>query len=89
MVRKVVKLKNKLGMHARASSKFVELAKTFKSEIKVCKNGEAVNGKSILGLLMLAAAFNEEIEIMAEGPDEKEALESLLKLVEERFGENE
>ncbi len=89
MVSKVVKLKNKLGMHARASSKFVELAKTFKSDIKVGKNGEVVNGKSILGLLMLAAAFNQEIEIIANGPDEEEALNKLLELIEERFGENE
>jgi len=89
MVSKIVKLKNKLGMHARASSKFVELAKTFKSEIKVGKNGELVNGKSILGLLMLAAACNEEIEIIAEGPDEEDAIKNLLDLVEKRFGEDE
>ena len=89
MVISVVKLKNKLGMHARASSKFVELAKTFKSDIKVAKNGETVNGKSILGLLMLAVAYNEEIEIIAEGPDEKEAIIKLIELIEKRFGENE
>jgi phosphocarrier protein len=89
MVSKIVKLKNKLGMHARASSKFVELAKTFKSEIKVGKNGDLVNGKSILGLLMLAAACNEEIEIIAEGPDEEDAIKNLLDLVEKRFGEDE
>lgn len=89
MVSKIVKLKNKLGMHARASSKFVELAKTFKSDIKVSKNGEAVDGKSILGLLMLAAAYNQEIEIIANGPDEEEALDKLLELIEARFGENE
>lgn len=89
MVNRLITLKNKLGMHARASSKFVELAKTFESKVEVGKNGEIVNGKSILGLLMLAAAYGEEIEIITEGPDEKEAMESLIKLIEERFGENE
>lgn len=89
MIAKVIKLKNKLGLHARASSKFVELAKTFVSDVKVKKNGEIVDGKSILGLLILAAAFGEEIEIITEGPDEKQANKSLLKLVKKRFGENE
>lgn len=89
MISKTVTLKNKLGMHARASSKFVETAKNFESDVIVYKNGEKVNGKSILGLLMLAAAVGDEIEITTQGPDEKEAMEALLKLVEERFGENE
>lgn len=89
MKQKKVRLKNKLGLHARASSKFVELARTFKSSIKVIKNGEPADGKSILGLLMLAAAYNEEIKIVANGPDEKEAIEALVKLIEERFGEDE
>lgn len=89
MITKVVKLKNRLGLHARASSKFVELAKAFVSDIKVKKNGEIVDGKSILGLLMLAASFGEEIEIIIEGPDEKRAIKSLLKLVKKRFGEDE
>lgn len=89
MIAKVVRLENKLGLHARASSKFVELAKTFVSDVKVKKNGEIVDGKSILGLLMLAASFGEEIEIITEGPDEKQANKSLLELVKKRFEENE
>ncbi len=89
MISKVLKLKNRLGLHARASSKFVELARTFKSDIKVVKNGEIADGKSILGLLILAAAVGEKIEIRVEGPDEKKALKALVDLVNERFGENE
>lgn len=89
MITKVIKLKNRLGLHARASSKFVELAKTFSSDVKVKKNGEVVDGKSILGLLMLAATVGEEIEIITEGPDEKQANKSLFELVKKRFGENE
>lgn len=89
MLKKQIKLNNKLGLHARASAKFVELAKTFSSSVKVKKDGEVVDGKSILGLLMLAAKIGEEIEIIIDGPDEENAMKFLHKLVEERFGENE
>lgn len=89
MLTKPIKLNNKLGLHARASAKFVELAKTFSSNVKVKKDGEVVDGKSILGLLMLAATIGEEIEIITDGPDEEEAMKLLHKLIEERFGENE
>lgn len=80
---------NKLGLHARASAKFVSLAADFKSEITLARNGQQVNGKSIMGIMMLAAAKGAEIELCADGKDEKRALETLTELINNRFGENE
>lgn len=80
---------NKLGMHARASAKFVSLASEFDSEITLQRNGQQVNGKSIMGIMMLAAAKGAEIELCADGADEKKALESLTDLINNRFGEGE
>ena len=84
-----VVIRNKLGMHARASAKFVSLASGFKSEITLKRNGQQINGKSIMGIMMLAAAKGAEIEICADGEDEKKAIESLTELVNDRFGEGE
>jgi len=80
---------NKLGMHARASAKFVSLASEFSAEITLQRNGQQVNGKSIMGIMMLAAAKGAEIELCADGKDEKKALESLAELINNRFGEGE
>ena len=80
---------NKLGMHARASAKFVSLASEFSAEITLKRNGQQVNGKSIMGIMMLAAAKGAEIELCADGKDEKNALESLAELINNRFGESE
>ncbi|GAB4507547.1 MAG: HPr family phosphocarrier protein [Sulfuricaulis sp.] len=80
---------NKLGMHARASAKFVSLASEFTAEITLKRNGQQVNGKSIMGIMMLAAAKGAEIELCADGKDEKKALESLAELINNRFGESE
>ena len=79
---------NKLGLHARASAKFVSLASEFDSEITLKRNGQAVNGKSIMGIMMLAAAKDTELELCAEGKDEKKALGALADLVAGRFGED-
>jgi len=87
MVEKEVKIVNKLGIHARPATSFVQLAEKFKSNIIVEKDGFEVNGKSILGMMMLVAPKGTKIKIKADGPDEKEALEALVKLVEEGFGE--
>jgi phosphocarrier protein HPr len=74
-------------MHARAAVKFVQLAAHFKSEIRVLKDGTSVNGKSIMGLLTLVAAFGLTIIIEAEGPDAEVAAKALADLVEQGFGE--
>ena len=80
---------NKLGLHARASAKFVSLASEFAAEITLKRNGQQINGKSIMGIMMLAAAKGAEIEICADGEDAKKAIESLTELVNDRFGEGE
>lgn len=80
---------NKLGMHARASAKFVSLASEFTAEITLKRNGQQVNGKSIMGIMMLAAAKGAEVELCADGKDEKKALEALAELINNRFGESE
>jgi phosphocarrier protein HPr len=80
---------NKLGLHARASAKFVGLASEFSAEITLKRNGQQINGKSIMGIMMLAAAKGAELEICADGKDEKKALEELTELVNDRFGEGE
>ena len=78
---------NKRGLHARASAKIVEATARFQSEIEVVKDGSAVNGRSIMGLMMLAASLGSEVEITAQGPDASEALKAILALVEAKFGE--
>ncbi len=78
---------NKLGLHARAAAKFVKLASEFESEIMLIREGRRVNGKSIMGVMMLAAACGTTLEVEADGPDEAEAIRRLEELVAERFGE--
>ena len=80
---------NKLGLHARAAAKFVSLASRFKSEITVTRNGQDVNGKSIMGIMMLAAGKGSSLLLAADGADEQQALTALRALVESRFGEDE
>ncbi len=78
---------NKRGLHARASAKIVEASARFQSEIEVIKDGTAVNGRSIMGLMMLAASMGSQVEITTQGPDAAEALKAILALVEAKFGE--
>lgn len=87
MKEKKVVIPNKLGIHARPATLFAETASKFQSEVTVEKDGMEVNGKSILGLMMLVAPKGTEIIIRAEGPDEDEAIKALTKLVEDGFGE--
>lgn len=89
MVRKEVVIVNKLGLHARAAAKFVTLASQFDSAIEVRRKGKCVNGKSIMGLMMLAAAKGVTVEIAADGHDEVLALARLEELVSHRFDEEE
>ena len=78
---------NELGMHARAATKFVQAANKFKSNLTVEKDGQAVNGKSIMGVLMLVAAKGTFIQLTCEGPDAPAALAAITKLVQDKFGE--
>jgi len=80
-------IRNKRGLHARASAKIVEASARFQSEIHVIKDGNAVNGRSIMGLMMLAASIGSQVEITTEGPDAQEALTAMLALVDAKFGE--
>ena len=80
---------NKLGLHARAAAKFVTTASTFASSIDIVKNGQKVNGKSIMGVMMLAASRGTRLIILADGEDEQAAVDSLEKLIGEKFGEQE
>lgn len=86
---KAVTIINKLGLHARAAAKLVGLASRFDAEVFVEKSSAKVNGKSIMGVMMLAAGKGSEIKIIAEGPDEAAAVEALVQLVNDRFGEAE
>ncbi len=80
---------NKLGLHARAAAKFVSLASGFRAQVMVERNGRRVNGKSIMGVMMLAAAKGTTITVIADGDDEAQALEAIAALVADRFEEDE
>lgn len=82
-----VKIQNLKGLHARATSTFVKLADTYLSDIVVENRGTVVNGKSIMGLLMLGAPLGESIKITATGRDAQEAIDGLVDLVNKKFGE--
>ena len=82
-----VPITNKRGLHARASAKVVEAAARFQSQITVSKDGQSVDARSIMGLMMLAASIGTDIEIEAVGPDADEALKALVALAEAKFGE--
>jgi phosphocarrier protein HPr len=85
--RAVVRIVNKKGLHARASAKIVEAAARFQSHINVSKDGQSVDARSIMGLMMLAASEGSEIAISAEGPDAAAALAAIVALAEAKFGE--
>ena len=89
MQKQQIDIINKLGLHARASSKFTQTASQFQSEVWVTKNGSRVNGKSIMGLMMLAAAQGSQIQIEADGADEAQAVQALTALINDYFGEGE
>lgn len=87
-VSQIVQMRNKRGLHARASAKFVTLASQFDAAVEVTKDGSSVCGTSIMGLMMLAAAIGDDIEISATGIGEDLALAALVQLVEDKFGED-
>ena len=80
---------NKLGMHARASAKFVSLASQFKCDVTLGRNGQQANGKSIMGIMMLAAGKGTQLDLHVDGEDEELALGALSELIHNRFGEDE
>ena len=84
-----IQIANRLGLHARAAARFVHLANTFRSRITVSRDGSRVDGKSILGLLTLAASKGTALRLTAEGDDAEEAVRQLAQLVHDRFGEPE
>ena len=87
--RRTIEIVNKRGLHARASAKFVKLASTFDAEVKVSKDGQTVDARSFMGLMMLAAGTGCCIDIEAEGPEAEPAVAALTTLVADRFGEDE
>ena len=89
MLKREIKVVNKLGLHARASAKLTQLASSFKSAVWITRSGRRVNAKSIMGVMMLAAGIGSTVELETDGPDEQEAIDALEKLFSERFGEAE
>jgi phosphocarrier protein len=79
---------NKRGLHARASAKLVEAAARFQSHITVSHDGQTVDARSIMGLMMMAAGIGSQIEIVAEGPDAQDAMTAILALIDAKFGED-
>jgi phosphocarrier protein len=87
MIERDIEIKNKLGLHARAAAKLVHTAARFKSDIKIRKGDEEVDGKSILGILLLAAGRGSTIRVRADGVDERDALDAIEKLIDAKFDE--
>ncbi len=87
MITKNLTVQNKLGIHARPAAQFVRVASRFQSDVTVEKDDESVDGKSIMGLMMLAVGWGAEIKVTADGPDETETIAALEELVNGKFGE--
>jgi phosphocarrier protein HPr len=89
MLQREVEIINKLGLHARASAKLTQVAGRFQSNVWVTRNGRRVNAKSIMGVMMLAAAMGSKLVVETDGPDEDEAMGAVTGLIAARFEENE
>jgi phosphocarrier protein HPr len=87
MIEREATIVNQDGLHARPAAQIVRLANTFSAEIELCKDGVGVNGKSIMGVMMLAAECGSSITIRADGPDAEQAVDALAALVKSGFGE--
>jgi phosphocarrier protein HPr len=87
MIKQVATISNRLGLHARASAKLTKLAGTFRCEVHMSRNGRRVNAKSIMGVMMLAAGSGSEVEIETDGADEQAALDAIVQLINDKFGE--
>lgn len=88
MTERTVEIVNSLGMHARPAAQLVRLASGFQSEIEIAKDGMSINGKSIMGVMMLAAEFGSSVVVRATGSDETAAVEAIAKLIADGFGES-
>ena len=89
MIKTTTTISNKLGLHARASAKLTKLAGSFPCEVWISKGERRVNAKSIMGVMMLAAGIGSEVELEADGVQEQEAMDALLALMADKFGEGE
>ncbi len=87
MIKATARISNKLGLHARASAKLSKLAGSFRSEVFMSRNGRRVNAKSIMGVMMLAAGIGSDVELETEGDDEATAMQALIALIDDKFGE--
>ena len=89
MIQQELEIVNKLGLHARASAKFTQLAAKYQSNVWLTRNARRINAKSIMGVMMLAAGKGARVTLEADGNDEKDCIDALAKLVSDRFGEGE
>ncbi len=89
MINNSITISNKLGLHARASAKLTKLAGSFPCEVWMTRNGRRINAKSIMGVMMLAAGCNYVVEIETDGEQEQEAMDALIALINDKFGEGE
>ena len=89
MIKTTIGISNKLGLHARASAKLTKLAGSFRSDVFMSRNGRRVNAKSIMGVMMLAAGIGSEVAIETSGEREQEAMDAILALIGDKFGEGE
>jgi phosphocarrier protein HPr len=89
MIQQEIEIINKLGLHARASAKLTQLAAKYQSEVWMTRNSRRVNAKSIMGVMMLAAGKGAKVVLETDGADEKECLDALLGLIQDKFGEGE
>ncbi len=87
MIRTSISISNKLGLHARASAKLTKLAGSFQSEVMLSRNERRVNAKSIMGVMMLAAGIGAVVEVEVDGPDEQAAMDAIVALFNDKFGE--
>jgi len=87
MIKRAATISNKLGLHARASAKLTKLAGSFACDVHMSRNGRRVNAKSIMGVMMLAAGVGSEVEIETEGADEQAAVDAIVALIDDKFGE--
>ncbi|WP_334155164.1 HPr family phosphocarrier protein [Tepidimonas sp.] len=89
MIQRTVTISNKLGLHARASAKLTKLAGGFACEVWLSRNGRRVNAKSIMGVMMLAAGLGATVDVETDGPDEQAAMDAIVALIDDKFGEGE
>jgi phosphocarrier protein len=89
VIKKSVTISNKLGLHARASAKLTKLAGSFPCEVWLSRGDRRINAKSIMGVMMLAAGLGATVELETNGPQEEEAMQAILQLIDDKFGEGE